>query len=325
MEQRDAARITAGHHVPNKSTLVSAHRPVDRDPAAESSHPGVLVVDDDRGTRETFHLALRCQGFRVGLAGSGAEGMTMARSGRFDALLIDYWLPDVPGLQVVRALRRDRQLAPFVLMSACLTTDVTVEAMRLGACDVIDKPVWVETLVDVVGSMVAQWRGRRVRRSVEGLAVPDVNAIRLRPRSAAERWALHVLKGCGADRDLRTLDDWAACAGVSVRMLREACRLVRLKCRDTRDFMRLLRAVIRSCADGSDLLALLDVSDLRTLTVLLERGGIPSRAGPVHLTVDEFVSRQRYIRPDHSALTALRDLLDACQSRSLKGSDHADI
>src|SRR5689334_12915736 len=92
----------------------------------------VLVIDDDVGTQETFGWALKAEGIRVRTSGSGSAGIEAAKTDRFDLLLVDLELPDMRGIDVVQALRSESVAAPFLLISAFLTTEATVAAMRLG-------------------------------------------------------------------------------------------------------------------------------------------------------------------------------------------------
>jgi DNA-binding NtrC family response regulator len=144
------------------------------------------------------------------MASSGAEGVTMARSGLFDLLLIDFQLPDMLGTNLVRAIRGEQGLVPFVLISGWLTTEVTVEAMKLGASNVIEKPIAVEALLEIVTSALEHRFGHQAVEGSEPIAA-DASAPGLSlsdglpPRSAAERWAVHVLKACEADGDLKTI------------------------------------------------------------------------------------------------------------------------
>src|SRR5690606_27782195 len=94
------------------------------------------------------------------------------------------------------------------------------------------------------------------------------------PASAADRWARFVLKVCESEGDLKTLKQWADFANVSYSSLRESCWLVGVRPRDARDFARVLRAVVKACERGCDPGVLLDVSDRRTLHLLLEKSGI---------------------------------------------------
>ena len=188
----------------------------------------MLIVDDDLGTRQTVDWVLRQAGYHVAMASSGTEGMTMARSGMFDLLLIDFQLPDMLGTNLVRAIRSELAPVPFILISGWLKTEVTVEAMRLGASNVIDKPIAIEGLPAIVSSAL-RFEDHGVEpshRRPADVPAPVLTSDGMRPRSAAERWAGHVLKACDSNGDLKTVGDWASCAGVSATSLCESCHLL---------------------------------------------------------------------------------------------------
>jgi ActR/RegA family two-component response regulator len=294
--------------------------PLDRlAPLTRGNPPAVLLIDDDLSTRELVQLALRPLGFRVETASSAVDGMAIARLGLFDVLLVDLRLPDMSGTELVRALRDDIADLRFVLFSGFLTTADTVEAMRLGAIDVIEKPVAIDELLALVRSIVGQARpaaGRDAPRSPDDITPPAWRGPRtIIPGCAAERWAMHVLKGCGSSSDIKTLKQWAVSAGVSYTSLRENCRLVGIRPHDARDFMRVLRAVIRSHAQCCDPAVLLDVSDSRTLAILCERAGLDARARSGAISIEQFLSAQRFVTEQNAALGFLKHRLATGQTR----------
>src|SRR5918995_4566237 len=105
-----------------------------------------LVVDDEPGTRAAIARALKLIGFDVRTADSGAAGVALARGCALDLMLIDMRMPDMAGTEVVRLLREEGSDVPFIIMSGCLSTESVVESMKLGAFDVIEKPVSVDGL-----------------------------------------------------------------------------------------------------------------------------------------------------------------------------------
>jgi len=300
----DQPRPTAqDHEAPRRAPVASA---------APKAHPAVLLIDDDLGMRELLCLAFRSSGLRVETAATAAEGLTIARQTAFDILLVDLVLPDMPGTDLVRALRQEVADLRFILLSGFLTTAVTVEAMRLGAIDVIEKPVSVDELLELVSSIVgadATSANQDDVGPVDGLVHAADFPLTTEPGCAAERWAMHVVKGCRSAGDIRTLQQWAVCAGVSYTSLRESCRLVGIRPHDARDFTRVLRAVSKSHGLHCDPEVLLDVSDSRTLAILLGRAGLPPRprAGPV--AVEQFLSGQRFVPHEHAGLAFLRQRL----------------
>ena len=137
----------------------------------------------------------------------------------------------------------------------------------------------------------------------------------IRPASAAERWAMYVFRACAAVGDPKTLEAWAGCVGVSYSSLRESCSLLGIRPHDARDLTRMLRVVMRSTLDECPPSALLDVSDSRTLRSLLERSGVAAAAYPVEVSVEEFLSRQRFVPTSNAGLRALRTLLTSAGGR----------
>jgi CheY-like chemotaxis protein len=286
-------------------------------PEPNDSRRSVLVIDDDLGTRETFTWALAARGLTVAATGSGVEALEIAKRERFDLVLIDLRLPDMLGTDLARAFQRQLPTARLILVSGFLTTRITVEAVKLGIADVMEKPVALEELLAVVDSMLrdACVSQQASRRSLPE-APPGGSVRRSRPRSssAAERWAINVLKACESHSDIRTLDDWAAYVGLSYSSLCESCRLLRIRPHDARDLARMLRAVLRS-RNLSDLAMVLDVSDMRTLKGLLARAGLNTETDGGPVLVEQFLLRQRFVTSDNDALIVLKQML---ASRSVK-------
>ena len=114
--------------------------------------PGVLLIDDDLGTLESFGGVLRAAGFDVTTARTGREGLTLARRPTVDLVLADLRLADMTGLDVLRQLRRDVVDVPFVIVTGFASTASAVEAGKLGAAEYVEKPVFADHLLDVVAT-----------------------------------------------------------------------------------------------------------------------------------------------------------------------------
>ena len=280
--------------------------------------PAILSVDDDLGTREVVVWALTLAGMDVTSAESAAEALAAAREQRFQLMLIDQRLPDIPGTQLIRIMSREGTACPFVLMSGFLTTAITVEAMKLGAIDVLEKPVDVDDLVPLVCTALDH------APPPDGPAVPSRIHERstgathgwdhVRPGSAAERWAWHVLKACESTKDLKTIEDWAECIGVSYTSLRESCHVLGIPAREARDLMRVLRAIIKSGRHRCSPEVLLDVSDGRTLDKLLRQAGLPGDAAHT-ATPHQFLRDQHFVARDNAGLRILMLLVSQQRCR----------
>ena len=191
--------------------------------------------------------------------------------------------------------------------------------MKLGASNVLEKPIMIETLREVVFSLL----GERAVAPVVGRSCPMAADAReewpiltnMRPGSAAERWAAHVIKACESDRDLSTVGEWAAYVGVSRTSMADSCVLLGIHPRAARDLMRLLRALRQARACGYEPGTLLLVSDRRTLKSLLERGGLTAQAHGGLKSIDQYLTDQRFVPGSNEGLRALRTLLGTSSAR----------
>ncbi len=103
----------------------------------------VLIVEDDNTQRKILARMLEEQEFDVSLAGGGQEALDYLRSeegGGVDAMLLDLFMPDVGGLEVLASLKEFNPDLPVVVLTAHSEVDRVVEVMRAGASDFIPKP-----------------------------------------------------------------------------------------------------------------------------------------------------------------------------------------
>jgi FixJ family two-component response regulator len=260
----------------------------------------VLIIDDEPQACRIIGRMLGDDGFAVLSAGTAKDGLAAALNHRVDLVLIDLLLPDGNGLDLARALGRARPEVPFVIVSGHLDTEVTVEAIKLGAADAIDKPVKQGVLCAKVRAALS--RGRR-----HGPEWAELD----QAASNADRWAMLMARTVAAERDPHTIPELTHADGVSPGVFCALCRLVGVKPHDARDLARLLRAMLRSGGDLARIPALLNVLDSRTLEILMERAGLAGTTMPVPRTAVEFLLRQRFVPVEHDALQALLRLMRA--------------
>lgn len=120
----------------------------------------VLLIDDDEDTLLTWRLMLAQHGFDVELASSGADGLARARQAAHDVIVLDLRLPDMDGLTVLAALRDQAGDTPILIVTGFATHDSTARAFRLGAADVLEKPIGDE-LVATVRDLAVRTSTRR--------------------------------------------------------------------------------------------------------------------------------------------------------------------
>ena len=100
----------------------------------------VLLIEDDQQVVSYLQKALREVGALVDHAGEGREGLLMAASEDYDALIVDRMLPKLDGLTIVRTLRASDKHTPVLILSALGDVDDRVEGLRAGGDDYLVKP-----------------------------------------------------------------------------------------------------------------------------------------------------------------------------------------
>lgn len=101
----------------------------------------VLIIDDDKPTLEAMSDALITQGYEVTSKSSGKDALTAMQEKRFDVVLTDLKMPDIDGMDILKAAKDMDPHAQVILITAHGSIDTAVEAMRAGAADFIEKPV----------------------------------------------------------------------------------------------------------------------------------------------------------------------------------------
>ncbi|HEX7770854.1 MAG TPA: response regulator [Pyrinomonadaceae bacterium] len=117
-----------------------------------SNEPHILFVDDNPDICELVQALLRGAGFRVSTADSTGRALQLARSERFDALLLDYWMPDLTGIEVCRRIRSFDQRSPILICSGAVTQADKAEAVLAGAQGYVNKPFNSSNLIHAVRS-----------------------------------------------------------------------------------------------------------------------------------------------------------------------------
>jgi two-component system alkaline phosphatase synthesis response regulator PhoP len=118
----------------------------------------VLVVEDDRDIRDVLRRYLERAGYAVLSTGSGAEALGMIDAGGADLVLLDLGLPDIDGLEVLRAVH-DRTQTPVLVLTARSELDDRIKGLSLGADDYVTKPFSPTEVVLRVGAILSRTQG----------------------------------------------------------------------------------------------------------------------------------------------------------------------
>jgi two-component system response regulator MtrA len=106
----------------------------------------LLLVEDDASIREIVSIGLKAAGFRVETAMDGRQGLASARSGAFDAVILDVMLPSIDGFEVCREIRKFSRV-PVVLLTARTDLIDVVVGLESGADDYVKKPFELPELI----------------------------------------------------------------------------------------------------------------------------------------------------------------------------------
>ncbi len=116
--------------------------------------PVLLIVDDEASNRESLEKIFVREGCVIVTCGDGKEAIEILRRQRIDVLLTDLMMPNLGGVDVLKAARQLSPETQVVVMTAYGTVETAVEAMREGAYDFITKPLRRQHVVRVVEKAV---------------------------------------------------------------------------------------------------------------------------------------------------------------------------
>jgi nitrogen regulation protein NR(I) len=115
----------------------------------------ILLIEDDASASSALERVLRDEEYNVTAINRGDAGLAEAREKNFDAVITDFKLPGLNGLEVVRQIHGVKPRLPIILMTAHGTTELAIEATKLGAYDYLLKPFEMEELLGLVAKAVA--------------------------------------------------------------------------------------------------------------------------------------------------------------------------
>lgn len=107
----------------------------------------LLIIEDSERLRRFLERGLAGAGFTGDAAADGEEGLAFAQAYEYDAVVLDLMLPRLPGLEVLRRLRRRGSALPVLILSARDQVEDRVRGLELGADDYLVKPFALDELV----------------------------------------------------------------------------------------------------------------------------------------------------------------------------------
>ena len=115
----------------------------------------ILLVEDEKEIADFVRDGLGEQGFSVDHSADGEEGLELATTRSYDAIVLDIMLPGQDGLSILKALREEQDNVPVVIITARGETEERIEGLNLGADDYLPKPFYMDELI---ARLRAVWR-----------------------------------------------------------------------------------------------------------------------------------------------------------------------
>ena len=119
----------------------------------------ILVVEDEAKVASFIRRALEEESYAVDACNDGAAGLDLARAGCYDLIILDLMLPGMPGLEVLKAMRKEQVAAPVLILTARSELDQKVKGLDAGADDYLTKPFAIEELVARVRALLRRGTG----------------------------------------------------------------------------------------------------------------------------------------------------------------------
>jgi len=110
----------------------------------------ILVVDDELGIRQVLQEVLGDEGYQVTAAEDGFQALEALGRGGVDLMILDVWLPNMGGIDVLKRVRQDWPDVEVVVISGHANINMAVQAVKIGAFDFLEKPLSLEKTTKVV-------------------------------------------------------------------------------------------------------------------------------------------------------------------------------
>ena len=117
----------------------------------------MLIVDDEEGPRQSVKIIFKDE-YNVLLASDGATGLELARKNPVDVAILDILMTGMTGIEVLKHLKEFTPTTEVVMLTAYETIETARQALRLGACDYLNKPFDIPTMRSAIGRAAEKHR-----------------------------------------------------------------------------------------------------------------------------------------------------------------------
>jgi DNA-binding NtrC family response regulator len=113
-------------------------------------HAKVLLVDDEKDFLDIMAERMEAQGMDVSTANSAEDALEMVQKESYDAIVMDLMMPEMDGFKALKLFKETRPEVQIILLTANVPEEKCIEAIKLGAMDVIEKPADLNLLTQKI-------------------------------------------------------------------------------------------------------------------------------------------------------------------------------
>ncbi|MDM8524443.1 sigma-54 dependent transcriptional regulator [Desulfococcaceae bacterium HSG8] len=114
--------------------------------------PSVMIVDDEPSIRQSLSGLLSDEGFEVITASNGYEALKIIDEEPPDLVLLDIWMPGIDGIETLKEIKKDNPFIQIIIITGHGTIETAVKATKLGAFDLIEKPLSIDRIIVAINN-----------------------------------------------------------------------------------------------------------------------------------------------------------------------------
>ena len=115
-------------------------------------YPTILIVDDEPSILQSLSGLLSDEGFEVTTAANGYEALKIVDTESPDLVLLDIWMPGIDGIETLKEIKKDNPHIQVIIISGHGTIETAVKATKLGAFDLIEKPLSIDKVIVAINN-----------------------------------------------------------------------------------------------------------------------------------------------------------------------------
>jgi DNA-binding NtrC family response regulator len=128
---------------------------------ADMNKGRVLIIDDEEIVRVSCQRILVPEGYEVKITKSAAEGFGILAAESIDVVLTDLKMPDIDGIEVLGRVKEEWPDVEVIMITGYQTINTAVQAIKLGACDYIEKPFTPNAIVEAIDKAMLHRQQKR--------------------------------------------------------------------------------------------------------------------------------------------------------------------